>query len=90
MIPMPSERKTASKLEVNLASRSRISALAGWARSPSVQANWRACWVTQGTPGAGRHPGDVQLPGVVLDEKEHVEPTEEHGVHREEVAGQEG
>jgi hypothetical protein len=32
----------------------------------------------------------MNFPGPVLDEEEHVEPTEEHGVDGEEVAGQEG
>jgi len=51
MIPIRSERKTSSKLAVNLASRSRMSHLPGTDRSPSTQANWRACWVTQASVG---------------------------------------
>ena len=38
---------------------------------------------------AGRYPGHVDLPRAMLDEEEHVEPTEEHGIHREEVTSQE-
>jgi len=41
-----SEWKTSSKLSVNLASRSRMSHLAGTDRAPNLQASWRACWVT--------------------------------------------
>ena len=51
MIRMPSDRKTSSKLAVNLASRSRMSHLAGTGRSASAQASWRACWVTQASVG---------------------------------------
>src|SRR6266508_6560756 len=46
-ISRPSLRKTASKLEVYLLSRSRIKKRKGAARSAIDQASWRACWVTQ-------------------------------------------
>ena len=51
MIWTPSLRKTSSKLIVNLASRSRMSHLAGTRRSPSDQTSWRACWVTHAPVG---------------------------------------
>ena len=51
MIPIRSDRNTWSKLALNLASRSRMSHLAGTDRSPSAQASWRACWVTYGSVG---------------------------------------
>jgi hypothetical protein len=44
-----------------------------------------------GDPGAGRmggHPDDVDLAGGDLDEEQHVDPFEQHGVDGEEVAGQ--
>lgn len=46
-----------------------------------------------GHPGLGRtcrRPGHMDLPGAVLDEEKDIEPAKEHGVHREEVTGQEG
>src|SRR5258706_13436256 len=44
-----------------------------------------------GYPGAGwmrGHPDDVDLAGGGLEEEQHVDPLEEHGVDGEEVAGQ--
>ena len=51
MIWMPSLAKTASKSRVNLLSRSRIKKRNDPGCPWSVQANWRACWVTQGPVG---------------------------------------
>jgi len=45
-----------------------------------------------GHPGSGRmgrYPGKVDSPRVDLDEEEHVQALEEHGVHAQEVRGQE-
>jgi hypothetical protein len=53
MILMSSAAKTASKEEVNLASRSRIRNLAAVARSDSSSQRFLACWVTQ-QPRASR------------------------------------
>ena len=34
----------------------------------------------------GGHAGDPDGPGVVVDEEQHVEPAEQHGVDAQEVA----
>jgi transposase len=51
MMRMPSARKTSSKLEVNLVSRSRIKNLTGWTRSSSAMVRFLACRTTQGPIG---------------------------------------
>ena len=51
MVLMPSDLKTASKLEVNLASRSKIRNLTGWVRSVSSMLRFRACC---GSTGVGQ------------------------------------
>lgn len=56
MISMPSLWKTVSKLRMNLLSRSRIRKRGGVDRSRSVQANWRACCVTQAPVGFAVQP----------------------------------
>ena len=56
MISIPSLRKTVSKSRVNLLSRSRSRKRAGVDRSASVQASWRACWVTQPPLGLSVQP----------------------------------
>jgi hypothetical protein len=66
-----------------------MSHLAGTVRSPMLHASWRACWVTHGPVGLTVIPAMWTFPRAMLDEEEYVEPTEEHGVHREEVASQE-
>jgi hypothetical protein len=43
-----------------------------------------------GDPGAGGVGGDtseVDSSGVQLDEEQHIQPLQEHGVHGEEVTG---
>jgi hypothetical protein len=40
-----------------------------------------------GTGGVGGDAGEVHTPVVELDEEQHVQPLQEHGVHGEEVAG---
>jgi hypothetical protein len=43
-----------------------------------------------GDPGAirvGRHPGQVDPPGVQFDEEQHIQPPQPDGVDGEEVAG---
>ena len=39
------------------------------------------------TDGVGRSPGNADEAGAVLDEEQHVEPSEQDGVDREEVTG---
>src|SRR6266550_2829619 len=56
IISMPSLLKTVSKSRVNLLSRSRIQKRSGDERSASVQANWRACWVTHAPVGLAVQP----------------------------------
>ena len=46
----------------------------------------RACWVTQSATGLAVTPAIRTSRGVVVDEEEHVEPAEQHGVDAEEVA----
>ena len=55
---MPSLAKMASKSRLNSLSRSRLRKRSGGGRAAIVQANWRACWATQGavtTPHTVRH-----------------------------------
>ena len=52
----PRFAKTASKSRVNLLSRSRTRKRAGVDRSPSVQVNCRACWLTQAPLGVAVQP----------------------------------
>ena len=47
----------------------------------------RACWVTQSATGLAVTPAIRTRRRVVVDEEEHVEPAEQHGVDAEEVAG---
>jgi hypothetical protein len=35
-------------------------------------------------------PGQVHAPGAVLDEEQHVQPAQEHGIDVEEVSGEDG
>ena len=90
MVLMPSDPKTSSKLEVNLASRSRIQDWTGWGRSASTMLRFRACWVTHVPVGLAVTPATLDPAGVELDEEEHVEALQQHCVHREEIAGQPG
>jgi hypothetical protein len=87
MIRIPSAAKTASKEEVNLVSRSRMRNLTGVVGSVSSQQRLRACLGDPAGDRVGRHPGDADEAGAVLDEEQHVEPPEQDGVDREEVAG---
>jgi hypothetical protein len=41
-----------------------------------------------GTCGVGGDAGEMHTPVVKLDEEQHVQPLQEHGVHGEEVAGE--
>ena len=82
---MPAAVNTASKTAVNLASRSR-------SRNRRPVARWSIHQEIPGLlgdPGAGRvsgHADQVHLPGGELDEEQHVDPLEEHGVDGEQVA----
>src|ERR1035441_10108198 len=87
MMRIPSAAKTASKEEVNFVSRSRMRNLADVVRCVRSEQRLRACWVTQPGDGVGCYPGQVDEAGVVLDEEQHVEPSEQDGVDREEVTG---
>lgn len=49
-------RKTASKLRLNLLSRSWMTKRGGVGRWDSDQASWRACWVTQAVSGFALQP----------------------------------
>src|SRR6266498_891433 len=73
---MPSLAKTASKLRVNLLSRSRIRKRKRSGASWSVQANWRACWVTQAPVGLAVQPARWDAAAAHLDDEESVEPLE--------------
>ena len=85
MIWMPSLAKTASKSRVNLLSRSRIRKRNDPGRSWSVQANWRACWVTQASGRVGGAAGEVDAAAAELDEEEHVQPLQRDRLDGEEV-----
>ena len=81
MILMPSAAKTASKELVYLVSRSRT-------RNCAVGEVHREVPGLLGHPVGDRLGGDAADPyetRVVVDEDEHVEPAEEHGVDMEEV-----
>ena len=87
MIRTPAAASTASNAAVNLASRSRIKNFKG---RPVFE-------VHQQVPGLLGHPlsrrvggdsGRVHLAGAVLDEEQHVQAAQEHGVDMEEVHGQ--
>jgi hypothetical protein len=41
-----------------------------------------------GAGGVGGDAGEMHTPGVQLDEEQHIQPVQEHGVHGEEVTGQ--
>lgn len=41
-----------------------------------------------GTCGVGGDAGEMHTPVVKLDEEQHVQPLQEHGVHGEDVAGE--
>jgi hypothetical protein len=56
MISRLSLRKTASKLRLNLLSRSWMTKRSGFGRSDNDQASWRACWVTQAVFGFALQP----------------------------------
>src|SRR5438067_7374169 len=87
MILMPSVRTTSSKAWLSFRSRSWMRNRKGcW--SPSCMARLRACW---GDPASVRirAAGDVLDPsGRERDEEEDVDPTQEDGLDRQEVAGQ--
>src|SRR3974390_2784773 len=82
-----SDLKTSSKLEVNLASQSRIKYFTGWTRCSRAM----AVSSTAGPPrsrGMSGGPGYVHLSGVEFDEEQHVETPGQHRIDGEEVAGQ--
>jgi hypothetical protein len=54
------------------------------------QQSFRACWVTQSAAGIGGDAGDPDEGGLVVDEEEHTEQPEQHGVDAEEVTGDQG
>jgi hypothetical protein len=76
---------TSSNALVNLASRSRIRNPTLFSR-PSI-ARFRACWATPAIRVPG-HPDDPDPPGPDLDQEQHVEGAQEHGLHSQEVTGQ--
>src|SRR6266567_3295884 len=82
-IRMPSEPKTASKLSVNLESRSRMRNLNCPTWSPRSMSRLRACWVT-------RHSQNVDPAAGDLHHEQHVQAREQHRVDVEEVACQHG
>jgi hypothetical protein len=86
MIRRPSDRNTSSKETVNLVSRSWIRKRTGSARSVRMPMRFRACWVTHSPVGLAVTPAMCTIRVFQLDEHEHVQPAEEHRVHRDEVA----
>ena len=62
-------RKTASKLRLNLLSRSWMRKRGGVGRWDSDQASWRACWVTQAPSGVRAAACEVDTPTAELDEE---------------------
>ena len=82
----PSEANTSSKLRQNFVSRSRITKPTRRPRSPRAGGRLRACWATQ-RPGVGGRADQVDSPGVQLDEEQHVQAPQPHGVDGEEVTG---
>src|SRR4051794_835104 len=85
MISIPSLANTASKSRVNLLSRSRIRKRNDARRSWSVQANCRACWVTQAPRRVCGTASEVDTSATQLDEEEHVQPLQRDRLDREEV-----
>ena len=73
---------------LNVASRSRTRNRKPAARSPIVITKLRACWVTHCPVGCRGDPEDVDLTRTDLEEEEHIDPAQQHGVHGEQVAGQ--
>jgi hypothetical protein len=73
---MPWEEKTASKVSVNLASRSRRRNLTCPMRLVEVDEQVPSL-LTHPYPGRGRgHPEDVDLPGAKLDHNQHGQAVE--------------
>ena len=89
MTRFPLERNTSSEIPVNLASRARIKNLRVERASPILITRLRTCWVTQVPVGWDVTPAKVDSPGIDLDEEEHVQALEGHGVHTQKIRGQE-
>jgi hypothetical protein len=84
----PAAANTASKATVNFVSRSRSRNRSPWC--PVAEVHEQVPRLL-GRPGTGRMCGDtddVYLASREFDEEQHVDPFEEHGVDREDVAGQ--
>jgi len=85
---MPDAANTASKLAVNFVSRSRTKNRNLSARSPTAYMRLRACWVTQSPRRVPCNSKDVDPACSDLEDEEHVDPTQQHGVDGEEVTRQ--
>jgi hypothetical protein len=86
-ISAPSAQNTSSKLRANLASRSQHKAQPLSLFAEHLQQVAGLLGDPQ-TVGVGGHPGQVDPSGVQLDEEQHVQPLQPHGVDSEEVAGE--
>lgn len=75
---------------VYLLSRSRITDRSVSITLPRSIARFRACWATPRSCRVGRYPGDVEPPGPVLDEDQHIQPTQQHGIDVQEIVSQPG
>lgn len=69
-----------SKVCVNLLSLSPIRSRSVSIPVPRSIVRFRACWATHAAGRAGRHTGDVQSSGPVLDEEQHVQTADLPGV----------
>ncbi len=87
---MPSEPKTATKLTVNLASRSRMRNLNCATRFASSMSRLRACWTSHAPVGLAVTPQNVDPATRDLHHEQHVQALEEHRVDVEAAARQHG
>ena len=90
MTLIPSVRSTSSKLFVNLASLSRMRNLAARERPARSEAQVPGLLGDPLPHRIGGDAGEIDPTGVEIDEKQHVEATEQHRVDGEEVTGQHG
>ncbi len=90
MTPMPSPLKTASKDEVNFVSRSVAEQELGCRRPfGEVGADVSGLLGHPDPDRFGCHTGETNEAGVVFDEEQDVEASDQEGVDAEEVAGDE-
>jgi hypothetical protein len=87
---MPSAAETASNARVNRESRSRSRNVIVVARSVRSLSRVRTAWVVYAPVGCAVPAEQVCPAGAVLDRDQGVDSPEHHGVHRDEVHGEDG